>query len=101
MTFDDAAAELRGWEGRAVVVELLPDGTVMRGRLRELDAAGIDGALFSLHGSGGGARDATGIAIALFRDGVRDASRHGDTLVVHQGRMTLRVTAAGDPAGPP
>ena len=74
-----------------MVVELDPDGTVMHGRLAELDPAGIDGALFALHRDEPGARDTTGVAIALFRDGVRSAERRDDALVVQQGRMTVTV----------
>lgn len=74
------------------MVELEPDGTVMEGRLGELDSAGIDGALFSV--------STTGVAVALFRDGVESAQRTGDELVVRQGRMTVTVrllVAVDDP----
>jgi hypothetical protein len=61
----------------------------MEGRLAELDAAGIDGALFSV--------SATGVAIALFRDGVQSAELKRDELVVRQGRMTVTVRRAESP----
>jgi hypothetical protein len=86
MTFDETLATLRGWLGDDVVVELEPEGTVMRGRLSELDAAGVDGALFALD------RERTsGVALALFRDGVTAAGREDDRLVVRQGAVTATV----------
>jgi hypothetical protein len=88
---------LRSWQGAAVVVELEPDGTVMEGRLAELDATGIDGALFALSHDDPDRRETTGVAIALFRDGVQSAKRSADELVVHQGRMTVTVRRAGSP----
>src|SRR3954463_11237093 len=91
MTYDDALALLRSWVGAPVVVELEPEGTVMDGRLAERDSAGIDGALFSLSREDAAQRETTGVAIALFRDSLRSAERHGDELVVEQGRMTVRV----------
>ena len=48
MTFDALLGHLRGWAGEAVVLTLEPEGTVLRGRLAELDGAGLDGALFAL-----------------------------------------------------
>jgi hypothetical protein len=94
MGYDEAVEVLRGWESAAVVVELEPEGTVMEGRLTELDAAGIDGALFALSRDAPGLRDTTGVAIALFRDGVSRTELQAGTLVVHQGRMTVSVRLA-------
>jgi hypothetical protein len=91
MTFDDALALLRSWVGAAVVVELEPEGTVMHGRLAERDSAGIDGALFSLSRDDPDQRETTGVAVALFRDGVSSAAYDGDRLVVEQGRVTVKV----------
>jgi hypothetical protein len=96
VTYDDAVAVLRSWETTPVVVELEPDGTVMHGRLAELDAAGIDGALFCLTATPG-ERATTGVAIALFRDSVRSAEHRDGALVVEQGRVTLTVRPAGEP----
>jgi hypothetical protein len=93
MTFHEMLQALRDWLDEPVVLTMLPEGTVLRGRLEELDAAGIDGALFAL-ADGDGAP--SGIALALFRDGVVEARRDGDQIVVRQGRMTLEVRL--DPA---
>ena len=101
VTYDDVVALLRAWESTAVVVELEPDGTSMSGRLAELDPAGIDGALFALHRDDPGERDTTGVAIALFRDGVRSAERRDGALVVEQGRMTVTVRPAETPPRDP
>ena len=100
MTYDEAVAVLRSWETTPVVVELEPDGTVMQGRLAELDPAGIDGALFSLDAAPG-ERARTGVAIALFRDSVHSAERRDGALVVEQGRVTLTVRPAGEPPDAP
>lgn len=89
--FDEALAVLRGWLGNRVVLTMLPEGTVLQGRLTALDAGGIDGALFAL-ADGDGAP--SGVALALFRDAVVDVSRDGDDLVVRQGQMTLRIARA-------
>ncbi len=94
MTYDDAVSTLRSWEAEEVVVELEPEGTVMEGRLAELDSVGIDGALFALSRGPAARRDTTGVAIALFRDGVTTAEHTDDVLVVHQGRMTVTVRRA-------
>jgi hypothetical protein len=88
--FDEAVSLLRGWQGEDVVVRLDPDGSVMRGVLREIDAAGLDGAAFALQDP---ARDApaTGVAVALFRDAatlVEAGERHA---VVAQGRVRITV----------
>lgn len=101
LTYDDVVAALRSWEGAAVVVELEPDGTVMTGRLTETDAAGIDGALFSLATGEPGRRETTGVAIALFRDSVSSAARRDGALVVEQGRMTVTVRRADTPPPAP
>jgi hypothetical protein len=87
MSFDDAVAVLRSWLGEPVVVTLEPDGTVMHGPLAELDSEGTDGALFAVDPD-----QTTGVAIALFRDGLRSAVREDDELVVVQGRVTVTVT---------
>jgi hypothetical protein len=88
--FDEALVLLQAWTGTDVVVRLDPEGTVMAGRLTELDPAGIDGALFAVDGD-----RLTGVAVALFRDGVDSAAVEGDRLVVRQGRMTVTVTRSG------
>jgi hypothetical protein len=88
--FDDAVAMLRSWVGEPVVVRLDPEGTVMHGRLTERVGAGADTALFALDGGG-----LTGVAVALFRDGVGAIVRDGDQLVVEQGRVTVTVARAG------
>lgn len=88
MSFDETLQALRGWLDEPVVLTMLPEGTVLRGRLEELDAAGIDGALFAL-ADGDGAPG--GIALALFRDGIVEARRDGDEIVVRQGQMTLEI----------
>jgi hypothetical protein len=90
MDFDAAVAVLRGWLGQPVTVELEPEGTRMAGRLSEIDATGTDGALFAVD-----AEHLSGVAVALFRDGV-DAVRHeDDALVVQQGLVTVTVTRTG------
>jgi hypothetical protein len=86
---DLALERLRSWIGLPVVVRLDPEGTVMAGALSELDPAGIDGALFALDGD-----QLSGVAIALFRDGVRSTVLQDDRLVIDQGRMTVTVTRA-------
>jgi hypothetical protein len=91
MSFDELLHALRRWLGERVVVTMLPEETVLRGRLEELDAAGIDGALFAL-ADGDGAP--SGVALALFRDGVAEARLDGDEIVVRQGQMTLEVRLA-------
>ena len=94
MTFDETLAALRAWLGEEVVIALEPEGTVLAGRLAELDAAGVDGALFAVD------RERTGgVALALFRDGVRSAEREDDRLVVRQGEVTVTVTCAGRRSG--
>lgn len=92
--YEAAVAGFRARLGDPVVVELQPDGTIMRGRLAELDAAGIDGALFALTEGRVGRRDTTGIAVALFRDAVDGCERDGTALVVRQGRVTVIVRPA-------
>jgi len=89
MGFDAAVAVLRGWLGRDVDVALEPEGTRMSGRLSELDSTGTDGALFALD-----AQQLSGVAVALFRDGVDSVRHEGDTLVVAQGQVTVTVTLA-------
>jgi hypothetical protein len=86
MGFDEAVAVLRSWLGRPVVVMLEPDGTEMRGRLSELEATGGDSAMFAVD-----AQDTSGVAVALFRDGLSEARCEDDSLVVRQGRVTLTV----------
>lgn len=88
MTFDQLLSTLHGWIGEMVGVTLLPEDTTLRGRLCELDASGIDGALFGLS-EGDGAP--TGVALALFRDAVLDVRGDDDEVVVRQGHMVLRV----------
>lgn len=86
MTFDDVVAVLRGWLGREVVIELAPEGTVLRGTLAELDAAGVDGALFAVD-----PQRTSGVALALFRDSLRSAALEGERLVACQGEVTVTV----------
>ena len=93
--FDEAVAVLRSWLGAPVTVVLEPDGTVMEGTLSELDAAGIDGAMFAVDADA----TARGVAVTLFRDAVESASVAGDELVVRQGRVTVRVTCGGRRSG--
>jgi hypothetical protein len=89
-SFEDAVAVLRAWVGDPVLVRLDPDGAVMRGRLQEADAAGLDGAAFALADEDGRVT-ATGLAIALFRDAARVVDRGGGHLVVEQGRVRITV----------
>lgn len=90
MSFDAAVEVLRAWTGQPVVVRLEPEGTVMTGRLSELDSHGVDSALFALD-----EERLTGVAVALFRDAVGEVTREGDELVVEQGRVTVTVTRTG------
>lgn len=90
MDFDGALATLRGWHGRPVVVVLEPDGSVMDGPLREIDSAGVDGAMFTVSPTGGA------VAVALFRDAFADADLlEDDTLRIRQGRVEILVTPEG------
>jgi hypothetical protein len=96
MDFDAALATLRSWQGRPVVVVLEPDHSVMEGRLREIDAAGIDGAMFTVSPTG------VSVAMTLFRDAFAAADLDDDgTLRVRQGRVELLVTPQGETAAPP
>ncbi len=88
MTFDEVVALLREWSAEPVVVTMWPEDTTMRGRLVELDAAGIGGVLFGLS-NGDGAP--SGVAIALFADAISEAALGDDGLVVRQDRVTVRV----------
>lgn len=88
--YDHAVSVLRSWLGQRVLVELLPEGTVMRGALSERDDAAAGTALFALDGE-----RLTGVALALFADGVASAELADGTLTIRQGRMTLRVTTCG------
>lgn len=90
MGYDEALAVLRAWVGRPVDVALEPEGTRMSGQLSELDSTGTDGALFALD-----AEQLSGVAVALFRDGVDAVRQQGDTLVIDQGVVTVTVTLAG------
>lgn len=87
MTFDEAVAVLRGWAGERVVVRLEPETSVMEGPLCEREGGGPDCALFAVV-------PLSGVAVALFRDGVRSVALDGDQLVVEQGQVTLTVTRA-------
>jgi hypothetical protein len=93
--FDTAVGVLRGWAGEPVVVRLDPDGSVMRGRLQELDATGLDGAAFALADHDGGVPP-TGVAVALFRDTARTLAAGGRELVVEQGRVRITVRRCPD-----
>ena len=97
-SFEDAVAVLRAWVGDPVLVRLDPDGAVMRGRLQEADATGLDGAAFALADDDGRVT-ATGLAIALFRDAARVVDRGRGHLVVEQGRVRITVRRYPD-AGP-
>lgn len=94
--FEDAVAVLRSWLGEPATVVLEPEGTVMDGVLSELDGGGPESAMFAVD-----AEHTSGVAIALFRDaiGAVDTPREGE-LVIHQGRMTVRVTCGGRRSGP-
>ena len=89
MSFDAAVAALRAGEGRRVVVHLEPEGTTMTGPLAELESEGADTAFFAVD-----RERLSGIAVALFRDGVGSVAQDGDELVVEQGRVTVTVTLA-------
>ena len=68
---------------------LEPEGTVMRGVLGEREAdAGC--AMFTVD-----EQQLSGVAIALFEDGVEEASLSDGELVVRQGLVTVRVTTCG------
>jgi hypothetical protein len=85
--FDEAVATLRSWLGEPVTIVLEPDGTVMHGMLSELDAAGVDGAMFAVDAD----HTARGVAVTLFRDSVDSSAVQDGELVVQQGRVTVRV----------
>ena len=87
MSFEAAVGVLRAWVGEPVVVHLEPEGTLRTGVLSELDSHGVDGALFAVD-----REQLSGVAVALFRDGVGSVAHEGDELVVEQGRMTVTVT---------
>jgi hypothetical protein len=89
VSFDAATRILRSWLGQPVTVEIEPDGTVMEGVLAEREDSG-DPAYFTVDPD-----DTTGVAVALFGDGVRSAVLDGETLRIEQGRMTLTVTCGG------
>jgi len=89
VSYDEAVARLRTWAGRRVVVRLEPETSVMEGVLSELPSEGLDGALFAVD-----AHVRSGIALALFRDGVDAAREEDGALVVEQGRVTVTVTPA-------
>lgn len=96
MDFDAALATLRGWQQRPVVVVLEPDHSVMEGRLREVDAAGIDGAMFTVSPKG------VSVAMTLFRDAFEAADLRDDgALHVRQGRMEIIVSPQAGTAAPP
>jgi hypothetical protein len=96
--FQHAVAVLRGWAGSRVVVRLDPDEAVMRGRLVELEEAGLgDGAAFAL-GDDEAGLPPTGVAIALFPDAARLLEAGDETLVVEQGRV--RITVRREPDAP-
>jgi hypothetical protein len=88
--FETAVGVLRDWAGAPVVVRLDPDGSVMRGRLREIDATGLGGAAFALADDDGGVPP-TGVALALFRDTARTLAAGERELVVEQGRVRITV----------
>ena len=96
--FEDAVAVLRAWTGEHVVVRLDPDEAVMRGRLREIEQPGLEGAAFALADEETGMA-ATGVAIALFRDAARTVQAGGDALVVEQGRVRITVRREGQGSG--
>lgn len=96
MDFDAALATLRGWQHRPVVVVLEPDHSVMEGPLREVDAAGIDGAMFTVSPTG------VSVAMTLFRDAFAGARLADDgALHVRQGRMEIIVMPQGGTAARP
>ena len=87
MSYDRAVEVLRAWVGSHVVVHMEPETTTMAGVLSELEPPGFDGALFAVD-----REQLSGVAIALFRDGVDDARVTDGALVVQQGVVTLTVT---------
>ena len=93
--FDDAVAALRGWVGARVVVRLDPDEAVMRGRLVELEEAGLPGGAAFALGDDEAGLPPTGVAIALFPDAARVVEAGDDTLVVEQGRVRITVRREG------
>jgi hypothetical protein len=68
---------------------LEPEGTVMRGVLAERESD-PGSALFTVD-----EQQLSGVAVALFADGVDGCAVADGELVVHQGRMTVRVTTCG------
>lgn len=90
MTFDEVLAVLQGWTGRAVTIDLEPEGTTMDGLLSALDSEGF----FAVD-----AHQTSGVALALFRDGFEDARLVGETLTVRQGLVTATVTCGGRRSG--
>lgn len=101
MTYDDALAALRSWCSQAVVIVLEPEGSVMQGRLQEIDADGVDGAMFAVDGAADSGARTTGVAIALFRDAFASAELAGDLLRVRQGRVEIIVRRQAGTAAPP
>jgi len=92
MDFDAAVDRVRSWCSQPVVVVLEPDHSVMPGVLHEVDAAGIDGALFAVADPADPDARPTGIAIAFFRDAFASAAVAEDgALHVRQGRVEIIV----------
>jgi hypothetical protein len=92
MDFDAVVEHVRGWCRQPVVVVLEPDHSVMPGVLHEIDASGIDGALFAVADPDDPRARPTGVAIALFRDAFVSGDVRDGTLHVHQGRVEIIVT---------
>lgn len=88
MDFEAALNQLRMWCDRPVTIVVEPDHSVMEGRLRELDATGIDGAMFAVDHP---QRRTTGVAVALFRDAFGSARLEDGVLTIRQGRMEIIV----------
>jgi hypothetical protein len=102
MSFDEVLARLRSWRGDPVVVILEPDHSVMPGVLHEIDAAGIDGALFAVGDPERPDVTPTGVAVALFRDAMTSAELEPGVVRVRQGRVEIIVRRqAGTEAPPP
>lgn len=96
MDFEATLTTLRGWQDRPVVVVLEPDGSLMEGPLREIDAAGVDGAMFTVSPTG------ASVAVTLFRDAFAGAELRDDgALHVRQGRVEIVVIPQGGTAARP
>lgn len=101
MSFQEVVALLRAWVSEPVVVVLEPDHSVMSGVLQEIDAAGIDGALFAVADADRPRPRPGGVAVALFRDAFVGAELAAGVLRVRQGRVEIIVSRPGGTAAAP